>query len=382
MKLAQGFLFAGLHCGIKPYNKKDIGIIYSKNSNTYCTAVFTKNKVKSESILVSQANLRKTDNIQAIVVISGIANTLTGKLGRTHAQRIISLTAKYLNLHENQVLIASTGKIGKYFKMENIEKGIKECVEKLSATEAGLIDFSQAILTTDTTNKISGINFKDFPAIIGIAKGAGMICPDLATMLCFILTDACIDKKYLRRIFKTAINKSFNRITVDGCMSTNDMVVILSNPVIKVEKKDLSRYKQSLETVCCDLAKKIVKDAEGATKCLKLRIKSSKTFKQAKSMAYQLANSVLFKSALFGNYINIGRVIQALGSTGYRINLDKLKIYLDNQLIYNNYKALDLEFSSSQKELSLVIDLQDGTKSHEILTCDLSPEYIKFNSRL
>jgi glutamate N-acetyltransferase/amino-acid N-acetyltransferase len=209
-----------------------------------------------------------------------------------------------------------------------------------------------------------------------------MICPDLATMLCFILTDACIDKKYLRRIFKTAINKSFNRITVDGCMSTNDMVVILANPVIKVEKKDFSRYKQSLETVCYDLAKKIVKDAEGATKCLKLRIKSSKTFKQAKSMAYQLANSVLFKSALFGNYINIGRVIQALGSTGYRINLDKLKIYLDNQLIYNNYKALDLEFSSSQKELSLVIDLQDGTKSHEILTCDLSPEYIKFNSRL
>lgn len=365
----KGFKANGVAAGIKRSGKRDLALIVS-DVPAFSAAVYTKNSVKAAPLLVSQKHLRG-HRAQAIVANSGNANCFTGKAGMTCAQRTTEIIGKLLDIPKESVVVASTGIIGRPLPFEKIQNAAKGLVDGLNAQ--GARKAAEAILTTDLKEKTIAVqvNLGGKTVTIGAcAKGSGMIAPDMATMLAFITTDAAISAAMLQKALRYANERSFNSITVDGCMSTNDMAVVLANGLARNKRivtadKNFDVFTKALTHVCLDLAKKIVIDGEGATKFIDIRILGGKTHAQARKAGLAVANSVLVKTAAFGSNPNWGRVAAAVGSLGIAgVTEDTLKI----------------KFSDfARKNITITVNLNKGRATATVYTCDLSYDYVKIN---
>lgn len=384
----QGFKAAGLHCGIKK-RKKDLALIYS---DLPCNAAgtFTLNKVKAASILISKKIIEQKNKIKAILVNSGNANACTGEQGHNDALTLQKYCAEKLDVKPDEVLVSSTGVIGQLLPMEVIMKGINKITNSLSFS--GGMDAAEAILTTDLRLKSYALKIKLTKGNItigGICKGSGMIMPNMATMLAFLTTDAEIDQPLLQELLFRAVNKTFNKITVDGDTSTNDMVILLANgkseKSIKKDSEDYNRFSDGLKIICEEMAKSIIADGEGATKLIKVVIKGAKTISDADSIARSIANSPLVKTAFNGADANWGRIISAAGKSDADFNPLKTSIYFDDlPVMLAGYKiVIDEEKASeilNKDNYSISLDLNEGECSTTWWTCDFSQEYVKINA--
>jgi glutamate N-acetyltransferase / amino-acid N-acetyltransferase len=371
-----GFKAVGKIVGIKKSSKPDFGVIFSETLAD-AAAVFTSNNVKGAPVIVSKKHL-ENGKAQAIVVNSGVANVCTGKKGIEDAEETAKLAAKELGIDENHVLVASTGVIGKFLPMAKITEGIKGLKDELSVTA----NAAKAIMTTDTVEKEIAVKV-DNVRIGAIAKGSGMISPNMATMLCFITTDAKIDSKKLGLMLKHSINKSFNMITVDMDQSTSDMAVIMANGL--AGPVDESKFQDALDYICIELAKKIAKDGEGATKLFEVEVKNAATEADAKKFAKAVISSNLVKCAVFGNDPNWGRIMCALGNSGAKINESIVDIFFGDALVVN--KGIEDDFDANKlrkimdnEVFKVTIDMHLGNGNAVAYGCDMSYEYVKINA--
>lgn len=365
----KGYKANGISAGIKRSGKPDLALIAS-DGPAIGAAVFTKNSVKAAPLIVSQRHIRG-HKTQAFIVNSGNANCFTGKFGLKYAEETTQLIGKLLGIPKQSVIVASTGIIGRPLPYNKIESHAAILVNGLNY--AGGAKAARAILTTDLRIKELAVKINlggKTVTIGGCAKGSGMIAPNMATMLAFITTDAAISPTMLKAALRIANEMSFNQITVDGCMSTNDMAVIMANGaaenrVITTKGKDFDLFCKALHHVCRDLAKKIVLDGEGATKFITVKINGAKSDAQAKNLGLAVANSMLVKTAAFGSNPNWGRVAAAVGALGISsITEETLKI---------SFSPFD------KKEISIIVDLKFGKGTATVYTCDLSYEYVKIN---
>ena len=384
-----GFLAAGIASGIKKNGAKDLGLLLSEQP---CTAagVFTKNRVKAAPVLLCQRRLRN-GAAQAVLVNSGNANACTGPAGLQDAAATCNETAALLGIAESLAIPSSTGVIGVPLPAETIKKALPRLIK--SAAKSGIPAFADSILTTDTRQKIvarcAEINGEKIK-ICGIAKGSGMIMPQMATMLAFIITDAAIDRAVLSTLLKKASEATFNRISVDGETSTNDMVLALASGRAKkiIRREDSAAGKQfslMLHEVMRELALLVVRDGEGATKLITVRVKNAKTVQDARRAAFRVANSPLVKTACFGGDYNWGRIMAALGMSGAAFNPDRTDMYINKLLAVKNGQAAPgnshtLGSSFKKERIDIDIDLQSGKKRFEVFTCDLSYDYVKINA--
>ncbi|MBP7088850.1 MAG: bifunctional ornithine acetyltransferase/N-acetylglutamate synthase [Candidatus Omnitrophica bacterium] len=361
MKLPQGFLLSGIHCGIKR-KKLDLGLIYLKSFGK-TVAFFTTNVNPSYSVVLSKINVKNLT--KAIITNSGNANCYSHNRGLEDTKDIIDKLASALGVKPENALIASTGIIGKKLPKDKIIKNIPELIKNLNNNPE---NFAKSILTTDNFSKTAAatvLTAKGKAVIAGFAKGAGMIYPNMATMLSFIITDVDLPQGIFRKIAKEAVNVSFNSISVDGCMSTNDTVFFTSSRKITLKsKKEINDFALALKTVCLSLAKKIIQDAEGATKFIEIHIKGAKNSQQAKRAGLCLANSTLFKCALYGENSNWGRIISALGQEGIKVK--------------KNIKVITTPLA--KKNITITIDLKSGRADWVVYTSDLTPEYVRINA--
>ena len=386
-----GFKAVGLSCGIKAKKIKDLTLIISDVPAT-AAGVFTKNRVVSPGVTWSRRAL-KSGSCRAIVVNSGNANTVVGPKGMKDCDEITRKIAEELSIPQKEVLIASTGVIGVPLPSEKIIKAAPLLVKKLGRTAKNWTDAAEAIMTTDLVSKSDRIqyNFKGKQVTIGgVTKGSGMIHPDMATMLGFLYTDAVIDSKTLKMALIEAADRSFNRITVDGDNSTNDCVIVLANgeaknSTIKYNTPGFREFVKALTTISKNLASKIILDGEGSTKFITVRVQGGKTRKQAYLIANSIATSSLVKTALFGEDPNWGRIFCAVGNAGAPFDPDKVDILLNKNLLVKNGSPTNLSpqklvKAMQQHEINITIDLHGGKEWEEVLTCDLSYDYVKINA--
>jgi len=367
--LPLGFKASGLACGVKKSGKLDLALFYSEfPAKGAC--LFTTNKIQAAPVKVSKDHLRLTRSFQAIIANSGNANCFTGRQGFLDAQAMARAAADALSLRKENILVNSTGVIGKKLPIEKIASAIPALVKGLS--RQGIDKAKKAILTTDLFVKevCVRVNIANKPVTIcGVAKGAGMIAPNMATMLAFILTDAHIGRDALNKALTVAVNESFNCITVDGCMSTNDSVMVLANAAAAnkaiVGGRDLEIFTQALNLVCLELAKMVVRDAEGASKFIKITVDKAKSDHEAKRAALGIANSNLFKTAIFGENPNFGRIVAGIGASGVAVSEEGLRM-----------KVSPL----GKKEIHVKVSLGEGKGSATVYTSDLTPEYIRINA--
>lgn len=386
----QGFTAAGVHAGIKKNGKTDIGMIYSKVPAAGA-AMYTTNKMAAAPVIVSrQASDR--GKIRAIVVNSGCANACTGDQGLQDAKTMAHEAAKALNLDDCEVLVASTGVIGVSLPMNKIKSGIAQAAAALS--ETGHEQALAAIMTTDTFPKACAYEFNlggKTCKIAGIAKGAGMIHPNMATMLCFITTDAAIAPEVLKQALNQAAELSFNMISVDGDTSTNDMVAVLANGqagnalIDSAGSQTYQEFYTALRAVCTELAQLIVRDGEGATKFLEINVTGAVSFADAKLAAMAIAKSPLVKTAFFGQDPNWGRILCAVGYSGAATQPDKTSLTIgDLTIVVNGQGAVGFDTAKlkevmAAKDIAITVDLGLGETSATVWTCDFSYEYVKIN---
>jgi glutamate N-acetyltransferase/amino-acid N-acetyltransferase len=384
-----GFKFAGISAGIKGNSLKDLGLIFAEHPCS-AAAVFTKNSVKAAPVLVC-AEKTKNNSVQAVLVNSGNANACTGLQGIKDTYRTSDTLSLQLGLNRTLIAPFSTGVIGVKFPVQKIIKSLPRLIKNLSAENSK--SFAESILTTDTCIKTSALKDtinQETVKVLGIAKGSGMIMPNMATMLAFIVTDISIEKKLLKSILKEINEKTFNMISVDGDMSTNDSVIVLSSNLSKtaVTNKSSNAYnlfKKMLHRAMKELSEMIVRDGEGATKLIKIRIKNAKTDSDAKKAAFQVANSCLVKTAFFGEDFNWGRIMGALGSSGASFDMNHVALFINNISAVKNGQGIEknilrLKKTIKKREIDLLIDLKNGNKSCEVSTCDLSYEYVRINA--
>ncbi|MDD5774283.1 MAG: bifunctional glutamate N-acetyltransferase/amino-acid acetyltransferase ArgJ [bacterium] len=384
-----GFSANGIHCGLKRNGKEDLCLIFSETAAT-SAGVFTTNKVKAAPVTICQKQL-KHNKIRAVIINSGNANACTGKNGLDDAWKMVKATAKVLNIEAKEVLVASTGRIGIKLPVEKVINGINKLKDVIS--KDGGHNSALAIMTTDLYPKEMALEFiidKKKVRLGGICKGAGMIHPNMATMLCFLTCDINIEKKLLKKILEEAVNNSFNLITVDGDRSTNDTAVILANGMagngsIKEGSSDHEVLSGAVSFICRFFAKEIVRNGEGATKLVKINVVGSKTKVEAKKAAFAVANSSLVKTAIFGKDPNWGRVMSAVGTSGINIVEEKIDIYYGKNKIVAGGVGIEKVYPIVKKyllgrEIELTIDLNQGKEQVSVLTCDLTPEYVKINA--
>ena len=385
-----GFLFSGISSGIKKDGSRDLGLIYSEVP-AQVAGLFTTNAVKAAPVQLDMDRI-KGGLCQALIVNSGNANACTGSQGLRDARRISSLVAKRLGMDEQLVFVSSTGVIGTPLPFNKIKEGIPKLIEALSPE--GWMKTVEAIMTTDTfpkvevaTCRIKGKQVK----LCGMVKGAGMIRPNLATMLSFLVTDANVEVPLLQRMLEKAAEVSYNRITVDGETSTNDTVLLLANgkaghPSLNRMNRDGEKFQSMLSEVCQNLAKSLVKDGEGATKFIEILVRGAKNREDAKQAAYAVAHSPLVKTAFFGEDANWGRILCALGHSGSQINPDRIDVFFDKVPVARNGMGAGpgLEEQASQilkkKSFKVTIDLHQGKSQFSVFTTDLSIDYVKINA--
>ncbi len=383
-----GFRASGIYSGIKEHNKKDLGLIFSEEGAT-AVGVFTTNKIPAAPVLISREKI-KQKICQAIIVNSGNANACTGTSGINNANDVCHSVAHELAISEKLVMVSSTGIIGVNLPVDKIQKAIPQLVKSLSPQ--GLNDFAEAILTTDTYPKIvvekESIDGKEV-TLCGIIKGSGMVMPDMATLLAFVLTDMSIQSDLLDELLKEAVNNSLNQITIDGDMSTNDMVIMMANgyagnaPLNK-DSTDFNKFKNLLHALFSRLKNLILKDAEGSTKIISIRVEKAKSNEEAIKIAYQVANSNLVKTAFFGEDPNWGRIMAAMGNVEADINPEKIDILFDGLSIVENGTSTDKIGQAKEilkkSEFQVTNNLHNGTGCAEVETTDLTTEYVKINA--
>lgn len=385
-----GFLANGISVGIKNSGKKDLSLIFSEVP-AKAAAVFTTNRFPAAPVILDMDRI-KTGLAQAIIANSGNANASTGKEGYKDAVVMSKAVAEELRIREDLILVASTGIIGEKLPVKKIVGGIRNLVGGLRVN--GIPSAEEGIMTTDRIPKIECrkcfIREKEI-TICGVAKGAGMIEPHMATMLSFIMTDADIGQNCLDKVFKQAIDRSFNAITVDGCMSTNDTAIILANGIagnkpVYGPSKGLTNFRETLFDVMVNLAKSVVKDGEGATKLVEIVIKGARSLADAKKVAYSLANSNLVKTAFFGEDSNWGRIIAAIGSSGVSLQTDSVELHFDGVPLFLHGKGIkgnerELSKIMEKNNIQVSVKLGMGKKSFRLYTSDLSYDYVKINAQ-
>ncbi|MDR0305309.1 MAG: bifunctional glutamate N-acetyltransferase/amino-acid acetyltransferase ArgJ [Chitinispirillales bacterium] len=384
---ASGFHAAGIKAGIKASKNADLALIYSENPA--CGAgTFTTNAIRASSVDWCESILPGAA-VHAVICNSGCANACTGDQGVKDTAVMASLTASALGTAPKSVLVASTGVIGKPLPMTRIAVAVPKLVASLSPT--GGTDFAKAIMTTDLVKKESAVRVssgrKHF-VIGGAVKGSGMIQPNMATMLCFITTDAAIESPLLNDIVKRVVNRTFNNLTVDGDTSTNDMVLVLANGVSGTSvktKASQKAFEEGLLTVCNDLCKQIAADGEGATKRVEVTVKGAKTEEDARLAAKAVANSNLTKCALFGNDPNWGRIACAVGYSGAKFSKQKMSIELCGIQVFKNLQPVAFDQKKAhtlmkKKVVNIDINLGLGDKEAVAHTCDFSYDYVKINA--
>lgn len=388
---AKGFRASAVTCGIKnpEATRLDLALIVS-DTPTVTDAVFTTNKVRAACVRVCQQNIKDSDT-RAIIANSGNANACTGIQGIHDAKAMTKAVAEEIGVKARQVLVCSTGIIGMTMPIERILPKVPDAVAKLN--DKGSEDAMRAIMTSDTRPKTFAVEVpcgKGSFRIGGIAKGAGMICPNMATMLCFITTDAKIGKDEMKRSMRYAVEKSFNCITIDGDTSTNDTVIVMSNgqsglPAIKKNTPEAELFRCALHKVMLELAKMIVCDGERVTKFVEIRVRNARTLGDARKVAETVAKSLLVKCSFHGCDPNWGRIIHAVGYSGAKIREELIDIYFGGLQackggLANHTPVSELEKIVKEPKFTVTIDLNLGTSGYTVYTSDLSEEYVDFNS--
>jgi glutamate N-acetyltransferase/amino-acid N-acetyltransferase len=387
----QGFKAAAVNSGIRGKDRLDLALIMS-DKPAVVAGVFTASLVKAAPVLLDMERCR-TGKAQAILVNSGIANACTGEEGMRLARMTTAMAADALNVAPELVQVCSTGVIGQQLELGCFQRGIPKAAQSLCVD--GLVDVAQAIMTTDTVRKIAVrtalIDGKPVK-LLGMAKGAGMIMPNMATMLGFILTDAKIEHDLLQSLLRKAAAKTFNAITVDGDTSTNDTVLIMANglaehpPIAEDRPEALAAFAAALEGLCKELALMIIRDGEGATKLVTIRVQGAATEAQADQAARTVANSNLVKTAFFGEDANWGRIIAALGRSGAEFDQHQVDISFDEVLMVHHGLGQGAEVEAratavlKKPEFVVTIDLHAGQGCKDIYTCDFSLDYVKINA--
>ena len=381
----RGFIAGAAEAGIKYAGRQDLAILFSEKPCS-AAAVFTSNRVKAAPVLVSMKHIAGA-GAKAVVVNSGCANACTGDKGLEAAREMAGLTAKKTGIPIEQVLVASTGVIGTEIPMDRVKKGIAGI--RLSSN--GGHDLAGAIMTTDTKPKEIALKVKDKTGdyiIAGVAKGSGMIHPDMATLLSFLTTDAKVEAAFLSKALKRAVDCSFNMITVDGDTSTNDMVSIMANGAAgnkEIGQGNGKTFQEALKQVCGFLARSLVSDAEGATKIIEVAVEGAKSNAEAKKIGRTIAGSALLKSAVHGNDPNWGRIVAALGRSGAYFEEGKLDVTLQDNTVMQGGRPVGFdknrlsELMKSEK-VTIKLRLNIGRGNAVAWGCDLSEEYVTINS--
>jgi glutamate N-acetyltransferase/amino-acid N-acetyltransferase len=389
--IINGFTYSAVAAGIRKKERPDLGLIFSEKP-AVAAGVFTTNRVKAAPVLLGMERIGQ-GRAQAILVNSGVANACTGEKGMQAAKTCSGLAAAALGIDENLVQLASTGVIGEQLPVDKVAAALDELLEGLSPI--GHEEVARAIMTTDTVPKtadrsctIGGTEVR----LLGMAKGAGMIMPEMATMRCFVMTDASIAADILQHHLARGVTQTFNRITVDGDTSTNDTVLILANStagnpeIAALDTVESSIFGAALEELLKDLALQIVADGEGATKAVTIKVINAASEDDAEGAARTIANSSLVKTAFFGEDANWGRIIAALGRSGATFEQSRVDIYFDDVLLVQDGLAQGAAAEAKatevlkQKTFTVTVDLKTGQAADEIHTCDLSIDYIKINA--
>ncbi|MDD5668525.1 MAG: bifunctional glutamate N-acetyltransferase/amino-acid acetyltransferase ArgJ [Candidatus Omnitrophica bacterium] len=367
--LPKGFQANGISCGLKRSGGLDLSLMVSSvPAKTAC--MFTVNTIPAAPVILDKEYYAGNKLFRAIIANSGNANCFTGKKGLKDAQLMSESVAAGLGIKKEEVLVASTGIIGKPLDIEKITRAVPGLITSLSAR--GIDTAKKAIMTTDTFSKEITARLQiggQTVTVSGIAKGAGMIAPDMATMFVFLFTDALVSQSALEKALRESVDGSFNRVTVDGCMSTNDTVILMANGLSGnaaiTGGKDLRVFTDALNFINLELAKMLVLDGEGASKFIEIKVKNARTVIEAKKVALQIANSNLFKCAMYGENPNFGRIVASVGASGIDIREQDLKIKLG---------------SLKKKKIDVEVRLSRGDAECVVYTSDLTPRYIKINA--
>ncbi|MFA5520020.1 MAG: bifunctional glutamate N-acetyltransferase/amino-acid acetyltransferase ArgJ [Spirochaetota bacterium] len=385
LETVKGYSFSSLECGIRYDNRLDYTIISADN---FCNAagVFTTNKIYAAPVKICRERIN--NSIKAIIINSTNANACTGSKGYENAAAITRDISEKLDVKPENILMASTGIIGRQLPLEKMIKSHNRLIKGLSSANGDSV--ARAIMTTDTVPKYCAVKFtcaqKEY-TMAGVAKGSGMIAPDMATLLSFIITDAPVSKEDLNRIFKEKIETTYNSITIDGDTSTNDTAIILapiSDEPLKNDS-DIKNFSQALEFLLSDLAEKLMFDGEGVSKVVKINVSSARNKKDANLIAKSVSRSLLVKTAIFGNDPNWGRIACAAGYSGAEIEEDLLTIMIEDKALFKKGETLDVNYTDLEEILkrnsySINIDIGLGSGHSSIFTSDLSYEYVKINA--
>src|SRR5438477_1393005 len=376
MRLPKGFLASGVRAGIRK-KRPDLGLIVAPDGAS-AAAVFTRNRFQAAPVVLSKSALKKSGGrVKGVVVNAGCANAVTGREGLDAARRTRSRAAELLRCDESEIFDASTGVIGVVLPDKKVREALPDAVTRLSS--GGIDAFSHAILTTDVGPKIAQATFTlggQRGRVVGVAKGAGMIHPNMATMLSFVMTDAALDAATLQRALKQAVDRSFNSISVDGDTSTNDTVLLLASGKLGNVRSDTTDFQRALDAVCRDLAWMIVRDGEGATRVMELEVRGAKSERDARLAAHAIATSPLVKTALHGGDPNWGRILAALGRSGARFSVKRVSLTAGPvKLVIQGepaeYREKDAAKVFARERVPILLDLGDGMGRAVVLSSDL-----------
>jgi glutamate N-acetyltransferase/amino-acid N-acetyltransferase len=380
-----GFTAGAVHAGIKYHdqNRLDLGILFSKAPCT-ATAVFTTNKVKAASVLLNQQKLQKS-KVSAVVMNSGCANACTGQQGMADAMEMTRLAAKQAGVSPESVLVASTGVIGVNLPMDLI----RAAMPKIKLSTGGGHDLARAIMTTDTRPKEVAVKAGNF-VIGGMLKGSGMIHPNMATMLCFLTTDAAVDAVFLKRALKKAVDISLNMVSVDGDNSTNDTVLIMASgtaggKIIRGGGKEARVFQRALDKVCIYLARECARDGEGATRLIEVKVSGAGSLQDARLAARTIVSSSLVKAAVYGSDPNWGRILAAAGRSGAMLEPEKTELYIGDTCVVREGTPVAFDKKAAVKHLDgkevyIALNLHLGRAGATAWGCDLTEEYVKINA--
>jgi len=386
LRLPKGFLASGIRAGIRK-KRPDLGLIVAEDGAS-AAAVFTKNKFQAAPVVLSKSALKKSGGrVKAVVVNAGCANAVTGKEGLDAAKRVRTRTAELLRCDENEIFLASTGVIGVVLPDKKVRESLPDAITRLSS--GGGDALSHAILTTDVGPKVAQATFTiggKRGRLTGIAKGAGMIHPNMATMLAFVMTDADIPAAALQRALRHSVDQSFNAISVDGDTSTNDCVLVLASGKLGNEPRaGLADFQRALDAICRDLAWRIVRDGEGATRVMELEVTGARSERDAKLAAHAIATSPLVKTALHGGDPNWGRILAAVGRSGARFSIKRVSLTAGPITLVRNgqpapYREKDAARVFARERVPLRVDLGGGTARAVVLSSDLGHDYVSLNA--
>jgi len=387
-----GFRCGSASCGLKGQGRLDVAVLVADEA-VPAAAVFTRNAVQAAPIIVSKEHMRASGGlVRAVVINSGNANACTGRAGLKDAERMCAVVSRYLKCPIEQVLVASTGVIGHRLDIARVAAGIEQALSDLRNDVDAFRRFAVAITTTDRWPKFTGREVRlggDSCSVAGVAKGAGMICPNMATMLAFVATDAVCSPATLRSVLRQAVNRSFNRITVDGHTSTNDFVVLLASGrsrfSISGKTEAARQFSTALEEVCLKLAGEIVRDGEGATKVVRVVVEGAASDAAAEKVARAIANSPLVRTAMYGNDPNWGRIVSAAGYSGAVRDISKLKCRINGVTVFagglpRRFEEAALSRKMQAGTVEICVSLQDGDGRATVLTCDLTHDYVTLNA--